>query len=166
MDAQVVPHSPCGPVFASDVEFPTRRHRKIWLPRPKTGPLELKSITGKMPVLDVGTVAKIKSGNIKVYPGIKRITSLGAEFVDGRKERFDAIILATGGRYVFGERRDAKGAIPKWMEKGEDGQYAVGFTRRGLLGASFDAKRVAEDIELPWTAEAPNLMDFSTSLSL
>ncbi|KAK8654649.1 hypothetical protein V6N13_107256 [Hibiscus sabdariffa] len=149
---------------------------KFGFRRPKTGPLELKSITGKTPVLDVGTVVKIKSGNIKVYPGIKRITSLGAEFVDGRKERFDAIILATG----------FKSNVPQWLKgadmfsekdgmprepfpngwKGEDGLYAVGFTRRGLLGASFDAKRVAEDIEFPWTAEAPNLVDFSTSLSL
>ncbi|KAE8687522.1 Indole-3-pyruvate monooxygenase YUCCA6 [Hibiscus syriacus] len=50
--------------------------------------------------------------------------------------------------------------------KGEDGLYAVGFTRRGLLGASFDAQRVAEDIELHWRAEAPNFVDFITVLSL
>lgn len=30
--------------------------------------------------------------------------------------------------------------------KGENGLYAVGFTKRGLLGASIDAKRIAEDI--------------------
>ena len=34
--------------------------------RPKTGPIELKLATGKTPVLDVGQVAQIKSGNIKV----------------------------------------------------------------------------------------------------
>ncbi|MED6113133.1 putative indole-3-pyruvate monooxygenase YUCCA4 [Stylosanthes scabra] len=33
--------------------------------RPKTGPIELKLATGKTPVLDVGQVAQIKSGNIK-----------------------------------------------------------------------------------------------------
>lgn len=31
--------------------------------------------------------------------------------------------------------------------KGECGLYAVGFTKRGLLGASMDAKRIAEDIK-------------------
>ena len=31
--------------------------------------------------------------------------------------------------------------------KGECGLYAVGFTKRGLLGASLDARRIAEDIE-------------------
>lgn len=30
--------------------------------------------------------------------------------------------------------------------KGSYGLYAVGFTKRGLLGASLDAKRIAEDI--------------------
>ena len=36
--------------------------------------------------------------------------------------------------------------------KGENGLYAVGFTNRGLLGASMDAKRIAEDIEHCWKA--------------
>ena len=36
------------------------------LKRPKTGPLQLKNKTGKTPVLDVGTLAKIKNGQIKV----------------------------------------------------------------------------------------------------
>jgi indole-3-pyruvate monooxygenase len=34
--------------------------------RPKVGPLELKAKMGKTPVLDVGTLAKIRSGHIKV----------------------------------------------------------------------------------------------------
>lgn len=38
--------------------------------------------------------------------------------------------------------------------KGESGLYAVGFTKRGLLGASMDAKRIAEDIERCWKADA------------
>ena len=34
--------------------------------RPELGPLQLKSMSGKTPVLDVGTLAKIKTGEIKV----------------------------------------------------------------------------------------------------
>lgn len=37
--------------------------------------------------------------------------------------------------------------------KGECGLYAVGFTKRGLLGASMDAKRIADDIERGWKVE-------------
>jgi len=39
---------------------------KLGIRRPDLGPLELKQISGKTPVLDVGTLAKIKSGDIKV----------------------------------------------------------------------------------------------------
>ncbi|XVE98179.1 hypothetical protein REPUB_Repub03eG0083500 [Reevesia pubescens] len=133
------------------------------LHRPELGPLELKGRSGKTPVLDIGTLAKIKSGNIKVFPGIKRLTYRAAEFLDGRKENFDAIILATG----------YKSNVPQWLKdadlfsekdglpresfpsgwKGERGLYAVGFTKRGLLGASIDAKRIAEDIEHQWKAD-------------
>ena len=38
----------------------------LGLDRPRLGPLELKNLSGKTPVLDVGTLAKIKGGDIKV----------------------------------------------------------------------------------------------------
>ena len=34
--------------------------------------------------------------------------------------------------------------------KGENGLYAVGFTRRGLLGTSSDAVKIAKDIADQW----------------
>lgn len=37
--------------------------------------------------------------------------------------------------------------------KGTYGLYAVGFTKRGLLGASVDAKRIAEDIGKCWKVD-------------
>jgi len=37
--------------------------------------------------------------------------------------------------------------------KGQRGLYAVGFTKRGILGASMDAKRIAEDIERYWKVD-------------
>lgn len=39
---------------------------QLGLRRPKTGPIKLKNITGKTPVLDVGALSQIKSGKIKV----------------------------------------------------------------------------------------------------
>ncbi|KAK7291465.1 hypothetical protein RIF29_06630 [Crotalaria pallida] len=148
------------------------------LNRPKLGPLELKNLNGKTPVLDVGTLAQIKSGKIKVCRGIKRLAQHTVEFVDGKVENFDAIILATGyksnvpswlkGTDMFSE----KDGLPKkpfpngW--KGENGLYAVGFTKRGLLGASIDAKRIAEDIEHSWKAiddEATHVLEFTCPLA-
>lgn len=39
---------------------------RVGIVRPKDGPLKLKGKTGKTPVLDVGSLSKIKSGQIKV----------------------------------------------------------------------------------------------------
>ena len=39
---------------------------RLGIPRPSIGPMELKKVCGKTPVLDVGTIAKIKSRDIKV----------------------------------------------------------------------------------------------------
>lgn len=40
---------------------------RFGLRRPKLGPLQLKNLYGKTPVLDVGTLSHIKSGKIKVH---------------------------------------------------------------------------------------------------
>lgn len=130
---------------------------RLGLDRPGLGPLELKNMSGKTPVLDVGTLAKIKSGDVKVCPGIEKLRRHAVEFVDGKIENFDAIILATGYKSNVpswlkeGDMFSEKDGFPKrpfpngW--RGECGLYAVGFTKRGILGASMDAKRIAEDIE-------------------
>ncbi|KAJ0973648.1 hypothetical protein J5N97_015613 [Dioscorea zingiberensis] len=136
---------------------------KHGLLRPKVGPLQLKSTTGKTPVLDIGTLAKIKSGHIKVVPGINRFVENGVEFVNGKQEGFHSIILATGYR----------SNVPSWLKeneffseenglprvqfpnswRGKNGLYATGFTKRGLLGASFDALRIAEDVARHWNVK-------------
>ncbi|XP_059670840.1 probable indole-3-pyruvate monooxygenase YUCCA9 [Cornus florida] len=137
--------------------------RQFGIKRPEIGPLELKNTIGKTPVLDVGAAAKIRSCEIKVAGGIRRFTTRGAEFLDGKEEEFDSIILATGYRSnaaswlmeddFFNQKDDyPKSSFPKnW--KGENGVYSVGFTRKGLLGVSIDAQRVAEDIARQWYSE-------------
>ncbi|RLN30914.1 hypothetical protein C2845_PM05G16600 [Panicum miliaceum] len=84
---------------------------KYGLPRPKIGPLQIKSSTGKTPVLDIGALRKIKNGEIKkeilqVVPAINRFTENGVEFLDGHREDFDAVIFATG----------YKSNVPSWLK--------------------------------------------------
>ncbi|KAL6643627.1 hypothetical protein ACP70R_018393 [Stipagrostis hirtigluma subsp. patula] len=134
---------------------------KYGLARPKIGPLQIKCSTGKTPVLDIGALRKIKDGKIKVVPAINRLTEDGVEFIDGHKEDFDAIIFATG----------YKSNVPSWLKeeeffsqvdgfpkkafphswRGKKGLYAAGFTRKGLMGTSYDALRIAGDIADQWT---------------
>ncbi|MED6135647.1 Indole-3-pyruvate monooxygenase YUCCA6 [Stylosanthes scabra] len=133
---------------------------RFGLDRPPLGPLQLKNLSGKTPVLDI-------------RPGIKRLRRYAVEFVDGRIENFDGIIFATGYKSNVpfwlkeGDMFSKEDGYPKrpfpngW--KGENGLYAVGFTKRGILGASMDAKNIAEDIERCWKAEAKH-STFSLSL--
>ncbi|XP_022854920.1 indole-3-pyruvate monooxygenase YUCCA2-like [Olea europaea var. sylvestris] len=152
---------------------------KFGIERPQMGPLQVKILSGKTPVLDIGTLDKIKSGNIKVFPGIQRVRHQSVEFVNGNTENYDAIILATGYRSNVPswlkekEMFSQKDGLPKrafpngW--KGESGLYAVGFTKRGLMGASMDAKRIAQHIEICFKSEAKQLsaaLISATSLKL
>jgi indole-3-pyruvate monooxygenase len=129
------------------------------LRRPVEGPLELKSKTGKTPVLDVGTLTKIRTGDIKVYPSIEGITATGVQFQNGHAEEYDVIILATGYRSdvprwlkddgrLFSEVGLPTSPFPEnWKAVGKKGLYAAGFSRRGLLGSSIDAQLIAGDIK-------------------
>ena len=53
---------------------------------------------GRVPLIDVGTLDRIRDGSIKVAGGIDRFTPDGVVFADATSQKFDAIILATGFR--------------------------------------------------------------------
>ncbi|KAF8007040.1 hypothetical protein BT93_K1137 [Corymbia citriodora subsp. variegata] len=135
---------------------------KCGLKRPSVGPLELKNTMGKTPVLDIGALEKIRSGKIKLVPGIKKFSRGQVELVNGEKHDVDSVILATGYRsnvpfWLKESEFFSKDGFPKspfpngW--KGNSGLYAVGFTRRGLSGASSDAIKIAQDIGKEWKEE-------------
>lgn len=79
---------------------------KYGLKKPSMGPMELKNTKGKTPVLDIGALEKIRSGEIKVVPGIKRFTRDQVEFVNGEKLYIDTVVLATGYR----------SNVPSWLQ--------------------------------------------------
>ncbi|KAJ6689185.1 hypothetical protein OIU85_005576 [Salix viminalis] len=135
---------------------------KYGLSRPCLGPLQLKNTRGKTPVLDIGALEKVRSGKIKVVPGIKRFYSGKVELVNGEILQIDSVILATGYRSnvpswlkeneFFSEDGIPKNQFPDGW-KGNAGLYAVGFTKRGLSGASLDAISIASDIAKSWKEE-------------
>lgn len=79
---------------------------KYGLKRPSKGPLELKNSEGKTPVLDIGTLERIRSGDINVVPGIKRFSHGQVELVNGQKLDIDSVVLATGYR----------SNVPYWLQ--------------------------------------------------
>lgn len=62
------------------------------------GPMETLKEKAQVPMLDVGTIDLIKRGEIIVYPGIEKFEGNQVVFVDGRSEKIDAVVLATGYR--------------------------------------------------------------------
>ena len=71
---------------------------KLGLKRAAKGPRQMVEEDGRVPLIDIGTLAKIRSGAIKVRGGVENLTADGVVFGDGRAEKFDAVILATGFR--------------------------------------------------------------------
>lgn len=109
------------------------------LPPPQWLPFSAKRI----PVIDVGFVARMKSGEVSVRPTIARFTNDGVTFTDGRTEAFDAVILATGYRTALESLLNVSGVLddhgfPKngcGEKTAVPGLYFMGFieSHRGLL---------------------------------
>lgn len=124
------------------------------------GPLTQITKRGRIPLIDVGTVRLLRSGNVKVRPGISEFTDRGVSFADGSTEEFDAVILATGYRPAVdaflaeaSTVTDEQG-IPRvsGFETGWPGLYFCGFTvaPTGMLREiGIEAKRIAQAISRP-----------------
>ncbi|KAF5823266.1 putative indole-3-pyruvate monooxygenase [Helianthus annuus] len=130
--------------------------RRFGIQRPLKGPFLLKKEIGRSPVFDVGTISKIKTGDIKVMTSIKDIQGDIIKFTNGQERQFDALVFATGFKStvrkwlkedggLFNEKGMPKHKSPnQW--KGENGLCCVGFASAGFFGISNDAKNIANDI--------------------
>ena len=132
--------------------------RRHGLPSSSVSPLRQLREEGKTPVIDVGTVQRIKTGDIQVYPGIQRLTAGGVRFTDGSEHPFDTVLLATGydaaldGLFPGTKLALDPRGIPAQVsgEGALEGLHFVGFDMRqpgGLLRTiALQAPRVAERI--------------------
>jgi cation diffusion facilitator CzcD-associated flavoprotein CzcO len=71
---------------------------KLGLQRAAKGPREMVEDDGRVPLIDIGTLARIRDGAIEIRGGIDGFSADGVVFSNGSSERFDAVILATGFR--------------------------------------------------------------------
>jgi cation diffusion facilitator CzcD-associated flavoprotein CzcO len=71
---------------------------RLGLRRAAKGPRQMVEEDGRVPLIDVGTLDKIRDGAIKICGGIDRLARDGVVLGDGECKKFDAIILATGFR--------------------------------------------------------------------
>jgi indole-3-pyruvate monooxygenase len=84
---------------------------RLGFPRPARGPISSIRLHHRIPLIDVGTIAAIKRGQIAVKPGVSSLTETGAAFADGSAAPFDAVVLATGFRAALGDFLEVPGAL-------------------------------------------------------
>jgi hypothetical protein len=95
--------------------------------------------SGRIPVLDIGTAARIRDGTIRVYGAVTSFDAKHARFADGSARPFDAVICATGFQsglprlFRDGEFLDSRG-LPR-AGNPAPGLHFMGFTNplTGLL---------------------------------
>lgn len=130
----------------------------LGLHRPAQSVYDHYQQTGRIPLIDIGTVGLIRQGHITVAPGVRRVEPETVHFADGSHAAFDAIVLATGyhsalaalfdppDRYL-----DPRGRPRVFGEPVPDapGLYFVGF-KNPLTGAlreiGIEAARVAAHV--------------------
>jgi cation diffusion facilitator CzcD-associated flavoprotein CzcO len=123
---------------------------------PDIAPLAQLRVRGKTPVIDVGTVSRIKRGLIAVRPGIDHFEADRVVFNDGRTDRFDTVIFATGYRPMLGEILKAgedlldEQGLPRQVigEGPSRGLFFVGFDNHrpgGVLGTVFEESETVVD---------------------
>jgi indole-3-pyruvate monooxygenase len=122
--------------------------------RPKIGPNRMIEESGRIPILDIGTIAMVKQGRIRVLPALQEILPDSLRFAGGARLPFEAIVFATGytpglAKVIEGFETiaDARGRPHRFGEEtGITGLYFVGF-RNPPTGAlreiAIEAPRVA-----------------------
>jgi cation diffusion facilitator CzcD-associated flavoprotein CzcO len=153
-------HFPYGFADAVNAPFLRLRYRdmgKLGLQKSAKGPLTNMAEKSRTPLIDIGTMAEIIAGKIRIYPGIESSDRQQVHFVDGRSADFDAIILATGYRPSLetilpdfaekfeGAERPKRGEL----QPGNDGLYFCGFNTAstGLLRQiGIEAVSIAQSI--------------------
>lgn len=128
------------------------------LPTPPLAPSAQLRTTARVPVIDVGTVALIKQGNVKILPGIEQFHEKTVAFTDGRQLPFDAVIAATGFRSNIEDF--VENAAPLLNERGHPrslwvddpryrGLYFLGFelpTAGILRGINLDSEKIMKHL--------------------
>jgi cation diffusion facilitator CzcD-associated flavoprotein CzcO len=131
--------------------------RRLGIAPPERGPLADVAETGRVPLIDIGTVTAIRGKRIAIRPDIRALHPGAVEFVDGQHEPCDAIIAATGFRPDLrpllpeaGDALDAYGAPKRsGTPAALPGLYFCGFRVAAtgqLRQIGIEAVRIAADV--------------------
>ncbi len=135
------------------------RLEPLGLPPLPYGPMTQARRQARIPLLDSGTIARVRRGGIEILPGVASLVPRGARFADGTEREFDCVVLATGYRPAVasflgpaGEVLDAEGVPIASGVETLPGLYFCGFrvAATGMLREiGREARRIARAIALP-----------------
>ena len=153
-----IPVAARDPMFSMLVKMTVGDLSRWGLRKPDEGIVAQLERSGRIPLIDVGTVELVKAGKIVVRPDVKELVAGGARFVDDTAGEYDAIVLATGYRPRLSALLPNAGAdvldergLPRQhgRETGLPGLFFVGFRTpiTGMLREiGREARRVARAI--------------------
>jgi thioredoxin reductase len=128
---------------------------KLGLRRRPYGVFEQVKRDARVPLIDVGTLALVRAGQLKIAPGIERFTETSVVFEGGDSQPFDAVVLATGYRpkledFLPSARElcDERG-FPRADGQVSPGLHLCGFqlsTRGMLKEIGIEAEQTAREI--------------------
>jgi cation diffusion facilitator CzcD-associated flavoprotein CzcO len=151
-----LPAPVCDLLSAPLIRLAVGSLEKLGLRTAAKGPRRMVEEDRRAPLLDVGTVAKIREGAVRVRGGVESFAANGVMFVQTGFEPFDAVILATGFRPdLRALLPDAKGVLDETggplvsdRATAEPGLYFVGAFPSAtgqLREIGIGATRIAED---------------------
>lgn len=71
---------------------------RFGLKQAAVSPMTQIRVESRIPLIDIGTLALIRAGHIRIRPGIRSLDETEVAFEDGSRDAFDSIIAATGYR--------------------------------------------------------------------
>jgi indole-3-pyruvate monooxygenase len=120
------------------------------------GPITQIRRHGRIPLIDVGTIALIREGHVGLRPNVRELEEEDVVFGDGSRQAFDAIVAATGyeprvDQLLSGEpgALDERGRPKASGVRAAPGLYFCGFyvSPTGMLRElALEAERIAADI--------------------
>jgi indole-3-pyruvate monooxygenase len=133
--------------------------KQLGLRKATYGPFTQVRRQARIPLIDVGTIDLIREGHIEVRPGVERFAGREVVFTDGIRQRYDAVVLATGYRPAVDAFLEHASLITdehgnshwRGREAALPGLYFCGFhvSPTGMLREiSIEAKQIAQDITL------------------
>ena len=126
---------------------------KFNLPVSKAHPTVQLRETGKTPVIDIGTIAAIKKGKVKVQGSVSGFSNNIVKFQNGDEISFDDVILATGYKSALSEfipgvedEFDDHGLPKNVIPSGKfENMYFIGFDNYklgGILGTIHEDSQI------------------------